>query len=72
MRKAIEFLGANLFLLLMLAAGATVVVVLVRLAQFAGAGLEVMAWLYWPIGMAGIAACYFAGKLGHKALTRLT
>lgn len=71
MRKAIEFLGANLFLLAMLAAGAAVVIVLARAAQLAGADAELMGWLYWPIGMAGIAACYFAGRLGHKALTRI-
>lgn len=69
--KVLHFLGANLFLLAMLAAGAVVVVLLARAAQLAGADAELMAWLYWPIGTAGIVATYYAGKLGHRLLARL-
>ena len=69
--KALEFLGANLFLLGMLAAGAGVVITLVRIAQLAGASHDLLAWLYWPIGMAGIVATVLSGKLAHKALSRL-
>lgn len=71
MRAIGHFLGANLFLFLMLSAGAAIVVSLVLGAQLAGADAEIMAWLYWPIGMAGIVATYYAGKLGHNVLTRL-
>jgi hypothetical protein len=47
------------------------VVALVRIAQLAGAPHDLLVWLYWPIGMAGIVATMLAGKYGHKALTRL-
>lgn len=70
MRGIGHFIGANLFILSMLAAGATVVVGLVRLAQFAGAEAEIMIWLYWPIGIAGIVTTYYAGKHGHRLLSR--
>lgn len=66
-----DFLGANLFLLGMLGAGLGVVVVLVRLMQHAGVGDDVMAWLYWPIGLAGIFGCYYTGKLAHRLLSKL-
>lgn len=71
MRGIGHFLGANLFLLAMLAAGAAVVIALVRLAQLAGATDDMMIWLYWPIGMAGIVVTYYAGKLAHRTLAKL-
>lgn len=66
-----HFIGANLFIFGMLAAGAAVVVVLVRIAQLAGAGPDLLAWLYWPIGMVGIVATMVIGKLAHRTLAKL-
>lgn len=51
-------------------AGVAVGVVLFRLAQFAGADAELMALLYWPIGVAAIASCYLAGKYLHQLIAR--
>lgn len=69
--KILEFLGANLFLLGMLIAGLVAVVVLVQLAQLAGATDDVMVYLYWPIGVVGIFASYYAGKHGASLFSRL-
>ena len=69
--KILEFLGANLFLLAMLLVGTGAAIVMFRLAQLAGATDDVMAYLYWPIGLAGIFAAYYAGKHGARLLSRL-
>lgn len=71
MRGLCAFLGANLFLLGMLGAGLATAVGLTRLAQLLGAGDDVLYWLYYPIGIASIAACYYAGKYGHRLVSRL-
>jgi hypothetical protein len=47
------------------------VVALVRIALLAGASPDMMIWLYWPIGMAGIVATVAAGKYAHRTLSRL-
>jgi bacteriorhodopsin len=70
MRGLGAFIGANLFLLGMLLAGLAAVVGLVRLAQLAGADDDVMRWLYWPIGLVGIIACYYTGKALHQLIAR--
>lgn len=71
MKGVIGFLAANLFLLGMLLAGLGAAVGLTRLAQLLGAGDDVLYWLYFPIGIASIAACYYAGKYGHRLASRL-
>lgn len=71
MKGVVYFVGANLFLLCMLAIGAAAAVALTRLAQILGAGDDELRWLYLPIGIAAVAACFYAGKYGHRALSRL-
>lgn len=70
LRQILGFVVANLFLLGMLLAGAASAVALTRLAQLLGAGDDELRWLYLPIGVAAVAACYYAGKVGHRLLSK--
>lgn len=65
-----HFLGANLFLFGMAAAGAAVALVLFKGAQLAGAEGDLLHWLTLPIALAAIAGSYFSGKLAHRVLVR--
>jgi hypothetical protein len=67
----IAFLGANLFLFGMAAAGAAVAVLLFKSAQFAGAEGDLLHWLTLPIALAAISGSYVSGKLAHRLLVRL-
>lgn len=64
------FLGANLFLFGMAAAGAAVAVLLFKSAQLAGAEGDLLHWLSLPIAVVAIVAAGLAGKLAHRVLAR--
>lgn len=71
MKGLVDFVGALAFLFCMLLAGVAAGAALFKLAEGLGASDEAMRWLLVPIALGAVVACYFAGKLAHRGISRL-